>query len=122
MNDIRLENNGDGSFDWAFSHSDVEDVIGDQRLVSEVIHAILLGSGELEQYYYRDKGSNTRQFIGLLNTDDNLGLVCAELEENVRRLDGVQDAEVTLSHEGSQILIRKVSITKSNGGVMEIAI
>lgn len=122
MNDIKLTGGYDGCYDWSFKHNDVENVIGDQQIISSVIHSVLLNYGELEQYAYIGKGSNTRQYVYLRNVEENKALVKAELEAVCNACAGVQSSEVTLSQSDTSIVVEKIIITKNNGGVLEIAI
>ena len=121
MNDIQLTPTGEG-YDWNFRNGDIADVIGDQQIISSLIHTVLLKQGELEQLYYRDKGSSLYNFYDKPNTELMKELVKSDIETLCKTIDGVYDAEAEITTRESSITIKRIKITKRNGGVLQIGI
>lgn len=121
MNDINLVKSGTG-YDWEFSVNNVSDVIGDQQLISAIIHNVLLNQYELEQEFYQGKGGNLAKYVGLPANNINKELVKSEVENMCRMIDGVFDAVASVEILDESIQINHISVTKDNGGVFEIGI
>lgn len=121
MNDIQLTPTSDG-YDWNFTNGDISDVIGDQQIISSLIHTILLRQGELEQLYYQDKGSTTYNLQNKPNTELMTELIKSDIESLCKTLPEVYDAEATITTGESNITITRLTITKQNGGLLQIGI
>jgi hypothetical protein len=119
VNDIQLiQQRGDGNkYDWNFIAGDVANVTGIPRLVSAVKHAILLEEGELVQSPYEDKGI---PLVVLQNTS-RLGqdFVRQTIEGECREVEGIQDANVTITKLGLNTRIT-VQITDDEGNEVQI--
>lgn len=122
MNDIRLISTDDGRYDWNFTNGDIDNVIGDQQIISSVMHTVLLRKNELEQLYYQDKGSPLWEYAGVLNYEKQAELIKLDIEHLCKTLPEVFDANVSISQDTSTITINHIQITKKDGGVLNIGI
>lgn len=113
-NDIELKSNNDGTYDWAFGYDDVSNVIGNQRLRSNIIHSILLQPYELEQEYYAFKGCSSWDYINEPRTGHVETLLSESMRIEIQKIEGVKDATITLTGEGYNI-IPEILLFKDDG-------
>jgi hypothetical protein len=122
MNDILLECVGDGIFDWKFNGTNVENIIGDQQLMTSCIHNIFLNYNELELELYADKGSYISQYLKEMYHETTYNSIIDEIKKQCKKVDGVLDAEVQIKKTPYTLIIEKITLLKENGGTVEIAI
>ena len=122
VNDIELEKTSSNTFDWKFDNNDVSEVTGYQALISAVTHTIFLKQNELTQIWYQNKGNNLINYVGLKNNELDAELVKSELESEIKEIEGVEDCNVELEFEITEIIVNKITINTSLGGVLEIGI
>ena len=122
MNDIQLT--GDGNkFDWTFTETDLVDVKGDASLVSAIRHALLLKNNELAQSLYMGQGNKITDLVKNADVYSAEEIVKETLEENIRKIRGVQDAKVELTiNSDSTINVTLAKITKENGEEITIGL
>ena len=122
MNDIQLT--GDGNkFDWTFTETDLVDVKGDASLVSAIRHALLLKNNELAQSLYMGQGNKITNLVKNADVYSAEEIVKETLEENIRKIRGVQDAKVELTiNSDSTINVTLAKITKENGEEITIGL
>lgn len=112
INDIQLKPTEDGTFDWNFIGNDIENVNGNQRLLSAVVHAVLLRKNELEQNVYSDKGCTAHEYQKLLATPENLDKVAQAIRAEIVNVPGVSDASVEMK---DMVTIHRIVILKNDG-------
>ena len=122
MNDILLEYVGDGIFDWKFNGTDVDNVIGDQQLISSCVHNVFLNQNELELELYGGKGSFINRYLKMGGSDEVYNLLVTEIKEQCVKVEGVRDVEVQIQKTPYTLAIQKIILIKENGGTVEIAI
>lgn len=120
MNDIALKNNGDGTFDWMFDNNDLQDVVGVQQTVTAVIHAIMLRKSELIQEIYQNKGCSVHEYVRATKSENTKKFMEDSILESCRKVDGVHDANVTLTAEDDDYEYRlQLEVEREDGRVVQ---
>ena len=115
MKDIELESVGEGVYDWKFTNNDISVVNGNQRLLSAVIHSIMLNRNELEQSIYIDKGCMAHEYVKQNATEENLEKVSSTIRASINELHGVTDSSIQVAQKDNTITISKITIQKTDG-------
>ena len=97
MKDIQLVKSGANTYDWSFNGVDVNTVAGNLQLVQAVKHAVLLKPNELIQDVYKGKGCRIHNYILSGNDPDTLELKSATVEEAVKEVHNVSDAQCSIT-------------------------
>ena len=119
MNDIELIPNNNG-WDWNFTNNSVNNVIGEQRIISAIRHAVLLNEYELEQEIYSEEGCASNKYIKLPLNDSTRTLITENIRIVCKKIVGVQDVNVELGEEDGIIIITKIICQLTNGKKVEI--
>ena len=119
MNDIELESNLDGTYDWVFNMDGVSNVSGIYALASASVHAVLLEHDELAQALYVDKGCTAHEYLKDKKTDNNINLAREAIIVALEEIEDVLYADVQL--ENTQYGIKlEIRLTTTDGEVVTI--
>ena len=119
MNDIKIEPNGDGTYDWSFTNDDIENITGNEALSSACTHTVLLRPNELLQDAYQDKGNTAYNYINAKMTENNIQIVEEATSATLEELADVNTADVTAATENNQLTL-DVSLITTTGEEVEI--
>lgn len=115
MKDIQLVSNGNGVYDWNFVDNDLCVVNGNQRLLSAVLHAVLLHQNELDQELYMNKGCLAHDYVKELATESNIEKISDIIRTTIKEIYGVTDCTVNLNNNEGLIAISQITIQKDDG-------
>lgn len=115
MNDIQLQNNGDGTYDWGFRHDDLNNVRGVQQTASSVIHAVLLHKNELKQACYEGKGCEAHNYVKLGKSDRVIETTKDAIIKACTEVKGVRSAEVTEVNESMNTYGVNIKVIRDDG-------
>ena len=114
-NDIKLQNNHDGTFDWQFDLQDVHEVAGNERLLNNIIHAISLRPYELAQELYKFNGCHAWDYINENRTEHVTTLLIENMKQEIKNIDGITEAELNVDESKSYISFIDAVILKEDG-------
>lgn len=115
MNDIKLSHNGDGTYDWSFTTTDVENVTGARQTISSVIHAIMLRYDELIQAPYQDKGCHLHEYVKLPYTPELQSMLKDTTVQTATSIWNITDAEVTYIGETGRDYDITLTVKRDDG-------
>ena len=121
MKDIQLTQTSTG-FDWNFQENDVITATGNSQIKSGIIHEILLRRGELEQEVYAERGSTLYEYAYVPHTERMNTMIEHIVIDACTHVDGVRDAQATVENSENGIVIKEINITKTDGGMIRLAI
>ncbi len=109
-----------GGYDWNFLFNDLNTVTGDNKIISDVIHTILLKPSELLPVFYEDKGDPAWEYIREKPTENNLYAISETVEYELEQLEEVNAAKVEIIENINNNIVLKVVIETNNGGEVVI--
>ena len=98
--DILLRQSGASTWDWTFDGHDVVTVQGTAQLVQRCKHAVLLRPDELVQSIYNGCGCHIHDYALRENHEYIDGEKESAVEQTIRGLNGVSEAQCTLEQTG----------------------
>ena len=114
-NDIKLKNNGDDTFDWDFSNTDVVNVYGSERRKSNIIHSVMLQPYELDEELYAFKGCELWDYINEPRRGHVITLLTESIRMSVNEIEGIRDSTVILDDGTEYRLGVEIILFKADG-------
>ena len=120
MNNINLITKGRGVYDWNFTEGNLDNVTGDQAIINEIKHAVLLQFNELRPALYNNEGTKTIN-INSANPEE-VNVLKTELTTQIKKIKHVNNCNIKIKESDYMTLKLIIEVIKDDGGVLTLGI